>query len=609
MASSDGILHSSQNPSHPTTVTVGNGSSVPVTRVGRTSLHSFKLDNVLVVPSIVTNLLSVRRFTRDNFVSIKFDPFGFSIKDLWTGTVRLRFNSSGDLYTIPPAVATRFHPNVVPTSPRALLATAPSVDLWHRRLGHPGRDVLQHLQKRSFISYNKNSTHSCHACQLGKHVRLPFGCSRTITTAPFQILHCDLWTSPLLSNSGFRYYLIIVDDYSHFYWTFPLKQKSDVFPIFQSFVSYVHTQFHLPLQCFQTDNGREFLNSAILSFFDSHGIILRTTCPYTSQQNGKAERSIHSTNDIIRCLLFQAHMPGSYWAEALSAATYLLNRRPCQPIQFATPFERLFGISPSLDHLRVFCCLCYPNLSATAPHKLAPRSTSCVFLGYPHSQKGYRCLDLTTKRVLVSRHVYFDEMIFPFSTAAAPSKSSSLDMDLSFQDDAPGQGVGPAAAHGQGAPAGGPPSPRPGPGARAPDHGPASPPSTPRPASPSARLASPPTPRPAGPMLPGSPPDGPFSSTGPVGAASPSAGRIAAASPPPAGDDAPSSSASTCHPPGAPSESGALPRPAPGPHPMVTRAKVGVVKPIDCLNLSTVHKDAAPLPKTYRTALQAPCNA
>lgn len=145
MASSDGILHSSQNPSHPTRVTVGNGSSVPVTRVGCTSLHSFKLDNVLVVPSIVTNLLSVRRFTRDNFVSIKFDPFGFSIKDLWTGTVRLRFNSSGDLYTIPPAVATRFHPNVVPTSPRALLATAPSVDLWHRRLGHPGRDVLQHL--------------------------------------------------------------------------------------------------------------------------------------------------------------------------------------------------------------------------------------------------------------------------------------------------------------------------------------------------------------------------------------------------------------------------------------------------------------------------------
>jgi hypothetical protein len=166
-------------------------------------------------------------------------------------------------------------------------------------------------------------------------------------------------------------------------------------------------------------------------------------------------------------------MPGSYWAEALSATTYHLNRRPCQPIQFTTPFERLFAISPSLDHLRVFGCLCYPNLSATAPHKLAPRSTSCVFLGYPHSQKGYRCLDLTTKRVLVSRHVYFDETIFPFSTAAAPSESSSLDMDLSFQDDAPGQDVGPAAAHEQGAPAGGPPSPRPGPGARAPDHGPA----------------------------------------------------------------------------------------------------------------------------------------
>lgn len=47
------------------------------------------------------------------------------------------------------------------------------------------------------------------------------------------------------------------------------------------------------------------------------------------------------------------------------------------------PHFPLFGASPSYDHFRVFRCTRYPNLSATTPHKLAPRSTRCVFLGPP----------------------------------------------------------------------------------------------------------------------------------------------------------------------------------------------------------------------------------
>jgi histone deacetylase 1/2 len=79
-----------------------------------------------------------------------------------------------------------------------------------------------------------------------------------------------------------------------------------------------------------------------------------------------------------------------------------------------TPFALLFGVAPDYAHLRVFGCLCYPNIASTAPHKLAPRSVRCVFLGYPLDQKGYRCYNLENKRVIVSRHVYFDETCFPF---------------------------------------------------------------------------------------------------------------------------------------------------------------------------------------------------
>jgi hypothetical protein len=83
------------------------------------------------------------------------------------------------------------------------------------------------------------------------------------------------------------------------------------------------------------------------------------------------------------------------------------------------PHLALFGSAASYEHLCIFGCTCYPNMTATAPHKLSPRSTQCVFLGYSADHKGYRCLDLSTNRLIVSRHVVFDED--SFSLTASPS--------------------------------------------------------------------------------------------------------------------------------------------------------------------------------------------
>ena len=56
-----------------------------------------RLNNVLVSPALINNLISVRTLTRDNSVSMEFDPFGFSIKDFPTQVVLLRSDSKGDL--------------------------------------------------------------------------------------------------------------------------------------------------------------------------------------------------------------------------------------------------------------------------------------------------------------------------------------------------------------------------------------------------------------------------------------------------------------------------------------------------------------------------------
>src|SRR6185312_9566876 len=185
------------------------------------------------------------------------------------------------------------------------------------------------------------------------------------------------------------------------------------------------TQFGLTVKAVQCHNGREFDNSTSRSFFLSRGVQLRMSCPYTSPQNGKAERMIRTTNGVVRTLLIQASRPSRFWAESLHTATYLLNRLPSTTSPAPTPQHALFGTLPRYDHLRVFGCACYPNTSATASHKLAPRSVR-VFLGYSPDHKGYRCFDLTSRRVLNSRHVVIDESDFPYSTSSTPSSDSEL---------------------------------------------------------------------------------------------------------------------------------------------------------------------------------------
>jgi hypothetical protein len=95
-------------------------------------------------------------------------------------------------------------------------------------------------------------------------------------------------------------------------------------------------------------------------------------CPYILAQNGKAERAIRFLNNVTRSLLFQASMPLTYKVEALITAT-------SQHIahQNATILHPQSGALWHPDHLRIFGCKCYPNQSATATHKLTPRSSLC----------------------------------------------------------------------------------------------------------------------------------------------------------------------------------------------------------------------------------------
>ena len=174
------------------------------------------------------------------------------------------------------------------------------------------------------------------------------------------------------------------------------------------------------IRFFQCDNGREFDNASFKSFCQNNGMVFRFSCPHTSPQNGKAERKIWTINNLVPTLLTHASLPPSFRHHALQMATYLLNILPSKLLSHYSPTQILYHRDPSYTYLRVFGRLCYPLSPSNAIHKLQSRSTPCVFLGYAQNHRGYRCCDLSTNKIIVSRHVVFDESKFPYAAIHTP---------------------------------------------------------------------------------------------------------------------------------------------------------------------------------------------
>jgi hypothetical protein len=118
--------------------------------------------------------------------------------------------------------------------------------------------------------------------------------------------------------SSSKYYLVILNDFTHYLWTIALNLKFDTFATFSNFLLMLLLQFNSTVKVIQCDSGREFDNSSTRTFLLSKGTQMRMSCPYTSPQNGKYEHIICSINNIICKLLIQASLVMSYWVEGLN---------------------------------------------------------------------------------------------------------------------------------------------------------------------------------------------------------------------------------------------------------------------------------------------------
>jgi transposase InsO family protein len=198
-----------------------------------------------------------------------------------------------------------------------------------------------------------NESLDCTACQTAKQPALSFNKSTSISASSFDLVHSDIWgPAPTPTMGGSRYFVLFIDDYSRFTWIFMMKNRHELAQIYINFAKMIKTQFSKTIKVFRRDNAMEYRDSKILSFLGEQGTVSEFSCPYTSQQNGRAERKHRHILDSVRAMLISASCPERAWGEACLTLFTLLIVSPHLSLVMSPLLSVFITLQQIITHLR-----------------------------------------------------------------------------------------------------------------------------------------------------------------------------------------------------------------------------------------------------------------
>ncbi|GMF23329.1 unnamed protein product [Phytophthora fragariaefolia] len=272
---------------------------------------------------------------------------------------------------------------------------------WHRWAGHPGGNAMRQLHQIYFdsgaVSFPKSQINDlfCESCIFAKPTRLSF--SKVIpktATRPGQVFHTDSGVLPTSTFSGYRYFIVFVDEYTRYVFIFLMRNRDEVYHVYEDLrrnvkekIKYIYTvvsEYGDEVKRAQSDNGMAYEKLArIIAKYNTR---FHFTQAYTPQQNGMAERRIRMVMEKALCLLFDGHVTLSAVAQSASS--------DCQAAY-------VWGAA-------------YAWIPKDKRTKLEAHAVKCIFVGYDEEDRsGYRLLRLLDYEVIHSRDVRFNEAEFP----------------------------------------------------------------------------------------------------------------------------------------------------------------------------------------------------
>ncbi|CAI7899215.1 unnamed protein product, partial [Closterium sp. NIES-53] len=292
-----------------------------------------------------------------------------------------------------------------PGSSLYTLATEPpQALLWHHRLGHPSLPRLRSMHSCLLVSglprtlppLLPSPAPPCLPCVDGLQRATPHSSLFPTTTAPLQTLHMDVWGPARVSEQGCeRYFLLVVDNYTRYTTVFPLRSKSQVVDVLIPWIRAVRLQLR---ERFRAD-------LPVLRLHSDRGVL-----------------------EVARTSMIHVAAPHFLWPFAVRYAAHQLNLLPHVSFPETSPTLRWTGKVGDLSVYRVWgSCAFVRDMSAD---KLSAHAIPSVFLGFVPNAPGWQFYHPTSRRVLPSQDVMFDELV-PFYRLF-PLRSTPLHPPLLF---------------------------------------------------------------------------------------------------------------------------------------------------------------------------------
>ncbi|CAI7806786.1 unnamed protein product [Closterium sp. NIES-54] len=287
--------------------------------------------------------------------------------------------------------------------------------LWHHRLGHPSLPRLRGMHSRLLVSGLPRSlpplppSHAppCLPCVKGRQRADPHSSWFPPMTAPVQTLHMDVWGPARVSGQGReRYFMLVVDDYTRYTTIFPLRNKGEVPDVLIPWIRAVRLQL------------RERIAERRIGFIE-----------------------------VADTSMIHSAAPHFLWPFAVWYTSHQLNLWPRVSLPETSPKLCWTGKVGDASVFRVWRSRAFVhNPSAD---KLSSRAIPCVFLSFPPDAPGWQFYHPTSRRVLPSQDVTFDESVpfyrlFPYRTAPLPPLPLFLAQGPPPVDPLPLQGPAPS---------------------------------------------------------------------------------------------------------------------------------------------------------------------
>ena len=296
---------------HP--ITGFRGSCIYATRISTIEIHAksgkqITLNHVLFISNSTVHLISVFSLNNNGQCACYFNSKSCFIMDS-SGYIMIAGQAWAlrCLYTLDctsqkSVLTSNTYANVTGSTPPTILymTRTPDLEMWYCRLGHCSNQTIIDMAYHSIIkgmpinlSY---ALATCDHCILGKQTRSHVlrMCEGCWTTKQLERVFINLCRPmPCVSKYGHLYSMNVIDDFSSYVWSLPLKSKSKAVNVLWVWHRAVENQTGEKLKVIITDNG-ELTSKTTRAWCMLHGIKHQTTAPYTSAQNGWAEQ-LHQT--------------------------------------------------------------------------------------------------------------------------------------------------------------------------------------------------------------------------------------------------------------------------------------------------------------------------